>query len=360
MQVEINELLEEAIKNNASDIHLQVGLPVFYRVAGAMKRSNNNEIISDLQIMHILSEIIPSESKDVCRIVNELDFSYDFEGKARFRVNVSKQLGNFALVFRVVPSKIPTIEELKLPRMINRLSSIKTGLILVTGPTGSGKSTTLAAILGKINKEEAKHIITIEDPIEYIHKSDKCLVTQRQVGFDTESYNNGLKYALRQDPDIILIGEIRDKETMDIAFMAAQTGHLVFASLHTTDANHTINRILSFYSPSEYDKIREQLAETLRVTVAQQLVKIKNSQNNERLPVCEILFVTPTVADFIVKNETQEIYNLVNQGSFGEMLSFNTSLVYLIKNNIVSAEEALNVSNDKVQLKQMLRGDLKF
>ena len=358
--MEINEILEEAVKNNASDIHLQVGLPIFFRVAGVMKRIHDDELLSDIKIMNILSEIIPPESKDICRIFNELDFSYELKGISRFRVNVSKQLGNFALVFRVVSSKIPTIEELKLPKMINRLSTIKTGLILVTGPTGCGKSTTLAAVLGKINCEEKKHIITIEDPIEYVHKSKKCLVTQRHVGFDTESYANGLKYALRQDPDVILIGEIRDKETMDIAFMAAQTGHLVFASLHTTDANHTINRILSFYSPSEYDKIREQLSETLRVTVAQQLIKIKNSPNNDRLPVCEILFITPTVADFIVKNNTQEIYNLVNQGSFGEMLSFNTSLVYLIKNNIVSAEEALNITNDKVQLKQMLRGDLKF
>ncbi len=355
----INEILEDAVKNNASDIHLQAGLPVFYRIAGIIKRANDN-ILNDITITHILSDIVPPESKDTCRILNELDFSYELKDKARFRVNVSKQLGTFALVFRNIPSEIPTIEELRLPKMINRLCTIKTGLILVTGPTGCGKSTTLASILGKINNEEEKHIITIEDPIEYLHKSNKCLITQRQVGFDTESFASGLKYALRQDPDIILIGEIRDKETMDTAFMAAQTGHLVFASLHTTDAHHTINRILSFYSPNEHEQVLKQLAETLRVSVAQQLVKIKNSQNNERLPVCEVLFVTSTVADFIIKNNTMEIYNLVNQGSFGEMLSFNTSLVYLIKNNIISVEEALNATNDKNQLKQMLRGNLKL
>lgn len=349
----INDFLKKAIQMGASDEHLMVGQPPFVRINGFMKKVAMPEI-KRTDVANMLLEIAPQNILQQFNTEKDIDFIYEIPGVSRFRVNYSRRLGNPAIVMRNIPYNIPTVAELGLPEVINSFSSFQSGLVIVTGPTGSGKSTTLAAIINEINKNKYENIITIEDPIEYIFDCKRCMVSQRQLGPDVESFANGVKYALRQDPDVLLIGEIRDLETMDAALKAAETGHLVLATLHTNDAIQTVNRIVNLFDESNRALARKRVAETLRAVVAQKLVY--SHEKNKRFPACEIMIVTPTIKDYILKSETEEIYRLISNNASEGMTSLNQSLALLVKEGLISNEEAMNTSSEQNELSKMLRG----
>jgi twitching motility protein PilT len=278
----------------------------------------------------------------------------EIPGLSRFRANVLHDLGNIGIVLRVIPYNIPSIEELSLPPVLKNFLGINNGLVLVTGPTGSGKTTTLASMLDYINQNYQKHIISLENPIEFIHTSKKCIFTQRQLEIDTDTFPNGVKYALRQDPDIILIGEMRDRETISSALKAAETGHLVFSTLHTTDSVQTINRIINAFEPYEREAIRLQIAATLRGTIAQKLVKRANDRG--RVPATEVLVVTPAAKDYIMRDEIEKIYELIKIGDYDGMMSMNISLLRLVQAGLITEQEALQVSDTPVEMDILLKG----
>lgn len=350
---DIYNFLKKAVSIGASDVHLRVGEHPAVRKDGKIIKINLPKLKEE-DINEIVNAIIPRNVKSRANSVFDLDFSYEIKGLARFRINLSHQLGKDALVIRTIPYTIRTIEELKLPIAIEQFAKLNNGLVLVTGPTGSGKSTTLAALLDYININYPKHIITIEDPIEFIFTNKKSIISQRQVESDTPSFSEGVKYALRQDPDVILIGEIRDRETVESALKASETGHLVFATLHTNDAVQTVNRIVNMFEPQDRQFIRNQIASILRGTISQKLVNLKAGEG--RRPACEVLVATPTIKDFIEKDELGQIYELVKKGSFNEMLTMNASLYKLYKDGIITEEEAVEKSDNKNELKQMIRG----
>lgn len=349
----IIRFLKSVISTGASDEHLQVGQSPYIRINGSIKRVSAPPISKEEMDAAII-EITPSNLKDTILKKSDVDFMFEIPGVSRFRINYNRQLGQPGLVIRNVPYGVPTIENLGLPKTISSLFNYTNGLILVTGPTGSGKSTTIASMINKIITTSPKHIITIEDPIEYVFNTQKSIVSQRQIGVDTESFTQGIKYALRQDPDVIFIGEIRDKETMEAALKASETGHLVFSTLHTNDAVQTINRIVNMFEESNRELIRKQLSETLRVTIAQKLAY--SSKNNKRYPVCEIMVVTPTVKDYIAKNQTEEIYGLIGDNNIDYMISMNKSLFNLTESGYLTEEEALTYSNDTNELEKAFRG----
>ena len=350
---DINRFLTSAVSTGASDEHLKVGLAPFLRLNGFIKKVNAEPLTRE-DLEKAILEMAPNSSKDTILKNTDLDFMYKIKGVSRFRVNYNRQLGQPALVIRNIPYGIPTIEELNLPEEIKHITNYNNGIILVTGPTGSGKSTTLASLINNININTDKHIVTIEDPIEYVFNSKKSIISQRQVGIDTASFSDGIKYALRQDPDVIFIGEIRDRDTMAAALKAAETGHLVFTTLHTNDAVQTINRIVNMFEESNRYLIRKQLAETLRATIAQNLVYSASTQ--KRYPACEILVSTPTIKDYIAKNEIDEIYNLISENNIDDMISMNASLANLVMKGSITQEEALESSNDANELEKIFRG----
>lgn len=345
--------LEKAVKSDASDIHLKVGERPMVRRDGVILKIDM-EPISKEDMDYMVDHIVPEFIRDRVSTATDLDFSYNLKGLSRFRVNLSRSMAEFSLVFRVIPYSISSFEKLHLPASMQQFADYNNGIVLVTGPTGSGKSTTLSSFIDYINAHYQKHIITIEDPVEFVFTDKKCKVSQRQVGIDTPSFVDGIKYALRQDPDVILVGEIRDMETLDSALKAAETGHLVFATMHTNDAVQTIYRIINMYNPEDRDTVRRQVAQTLRGTIAQKLVK--KAVGNGRYPACEILVVTPTVKDFIIKNELESIYDLVKKGSFNEMITMNESLYKLVEAGAITKESALEASDDKNELEQFFRG----
>ena len=350
---DINAFLRKAVEEGVSDVHLRIDEVPVVRKDGKIVKTNY-PVIKEKDISHVLNVVLPKYLRTKVQAAFDLDFSYEIKGISRFRINLARQLGNTSLVFRIIPYEIPSFAELKLPPALNMFAKFHSGIVLVTGPTGSGKSTTIASLIDLINKNERKHIITIEDPIEFIYSNKNCIITQRQVEIDTLSFPDGVKYALRQDPDVILIGEIRDLETLTSAMKAAETGHLVIASLHTNDAIQTVNRIVGMFDPKDRDGVRKQLAETLRACVAQKLLPLKSGHG--RIPACEIMVVTPTIKDFIIKDELEQIYDLVKKGSYNDMITMNMSLLQLIKEGLISKETAIEVSDNKVEIEQMLRG----
>ena len=349
----IVQFLKSAVAIGASDEHLKVGLSPFIRKNGFIKKTSISPLTKE-DIEKALLEIAPDGLKDKLLASKDLDFMYEIKGCSRFRVNYNRQMYTPAMVVRNIPYSIPSLKDLALPSVLDEMISYNNGIVLVTGPTGSGKSTTLASLINQISINEAKHVVTIEEPVEYVFNSKRSIISQRQVGVDTESFADGIKYSLRQDPDVIFIGEIRDKETMEAALKASETGHLVFSTLHTNDAVQTVNRILNMFEESNRDLARKQLAETLRATIAQRLVYSK--KNDKRYPACEIMIVTPTVKDYIAKDKIEEIYQLLDDNDYDDMVSMNTSLAELVSLEFISEEEALEHSSDKNELEQMFRG----
>lgn len=345
--------LKKAVAVGASDVHLQVDEHPVIRIDGKIIKVDM-PILTDEDIAIAYDILLPAHFKGKVNSVFDLDFAYEIHGVSRFRVNLSRQLGKSALVIRTIPYNIKKVSELMLPESIEQFASLNNGLVLITGPTGSGKSTTIASLIDYININYQKHIITIEDPVEFIFTNRKCIVSQRQVLIDTPTFPDGIKYALRQDPDVIFIGEIRDKETVTAALKAAETGHLVFATIHTNDAIQTVNRIVNMFEPSDREFVRIQLASILRGTVSQKLVPLTNGAG--RRPVCEVLVVTPTVKDFIAKDKLEEIYELVKKGSFNNMITMNTSLYKLYEQELISEDVAMSYSDNKTELQQMIRG----
>lgn len=350
---DIETFLHVSVAQGISDIHLRVNSPPMVRKDGLIVKTKLPTITRD-KMKKIAHMIIPRPMQHLMDTKYDLDFSIDMKGLARFRANMFHDLGNIGFVLRVIPFNIPSIEALQLPPVLKEFTTVNKGLVLVTGPTGSGKSTTLASILDYINATQQRHIITLEDPIEFMHSNKKCVFTQRQLGMDTDTFPNGLKYALRQDPDVILIGEMRDRETISSALKAAETGHLVFSTLHTIDAVQTINRIINAFEPYEREPVRLQIAATLMGTVAQKL--IKKSEGKGRVPATEVLVITPAARDYIARDEIDNIYQLLSTGDYDGMMSMNMSLYKLVKNNLISPDSAIEASNAPTEMQQMLRG----
>ncbi len=349
----IDALLKKAYEMGASDVHIIVGEVPSFRIDGKIFKTNLRPVTED-DMLRAIDDIAPITMRDKIFKSFDSDFPYEIEGVCRFRVNLAMSFGYHSMTVRMISYEIPTVEQLNLPESIHKFADFDNGIVFITGATGSGKSTTIASILNHINLTLEKHIVTIEDPIEYVYQSRKAIFTQRQIGIDTTNYIDGLKYALRQDPDVILIGEIRDMETVQSALHAAETGHLVFATLHTYNAIQTINRILSFFPPGEREIVRSQLAELFRGSISQKL--LQRAEGQGRIPACEILFSTPTIKDFILKDELEEIYKLVNKGGYDDMLTFNNCLYSLYKKGLITKEEAMNSTDNKNELAHLFRG----
>ncbi len=344
--MELKEILKVAVKGGASDIHLKMGLPPLFRVDGALVPLRDGERITLEEIKAMAFSMMNPVQKARFEEQREADLAYGIAGLGRFRVNVFQQRGAIGIVLRVIPFGVKTVEELNLPAVVKTISQEHRGLILVTGTTGSGKSTTLAAMIEQINSERTSHIMTIEDPIEFLIRDRRSIVNQREIGVDTHSFANALRGALRQDPDVILVGEMRDFETIETALTAAETGHLVMSTLHTLDATETINRIISVFPPYQQKQVRLQLSTVLKAVISQRLVP--RADGKGRVPALEILVSTGLVRELIAdKDRTKELSDAINKGytTYG-MQSFDQSLMQLVKEGLVTYEEALkNVSN---------------
>lgn len=349
----IDSLLKKAYELGASDLHFKVGEVPCFRINGKIMKSTL-EKVTEQDMRKAIEKMIPVAMRDNIYNAYDADFPYEIEGMCRFRVNVAMAFGHHAMTIRLISYSIPTTKQLNLPSCIEKFAYLDNGIVLITGVTGSGKSTTIASIIENINRLRNKHIVTIEDPVEFIYQSKKSIFTQRQIGIDTPSFIDGLKYAMRQDPDVILIGEIRDEETVKSALHAAETGHLVFATMHTFNAVQTINRILGFFPPAEREVVRSQLAEVYRGSISQKL--LITTDEKSRIPAVEILFTTPTIKDFILKDNLEEIYKLVQKGSYNDMITFNMCLNDLVQKGLVSKEVALENSDNPNELMQYMRG----
>jgi twitching motility protein PilT len=341
MAININELLKIALTKKASDLHVKVGSHPVVRLDGQLMPLEDHPKISQEDAINLTFSIMNQGQKEKFKQRNEVDMAYSAPGLGRFRLNVFQQRGTIGLVFRVVPTRILTFEELFLPPVMEKIAMERRGLVLVTGTTGSGKSTTLAAIIDFINRSRRDNIITIEDPIEFLHRDRKSLVSQREIGTDTESFSVALRSALRQDPDVVLVGEMRDFETVSTALVAAETGHLVLSTLHTLDATETINRIISIFPPYQQKQVRLQLAAVIKSIISQRLVP--RSDGSGRVPALEILIATQTIRECIVDPEkTRKITDAIAAGnSQYAMQTFDQSLFDLYQKNLVTYEEAL-------------------
>jgi twitching motility protein PilT len=339
--MELNEILQVALRAGASDIHLKAGLPPMFRVDGSLVPLKDARRLPPEEIGRMALGIMNEYQKEKYKQTNEVDLAYGVPGLGRFRVNIFQQRGTIGVVLRVIPFKIQSIEQLMLPKVLEKICGEQRGLVLVTGTTGSGKSTTLAAMIDHINATETCHIMTIEDPIEFLIRDKRSIVNQREVGVDTMSFGQALKSALRQDPDVILVGEMRDLETIETALTAAETGHLVMSTLHTLDATETVNRIISAFPPYQQKQVRLQLGSVLRGVISQRLVP--RADGKGRVPAIEVLLATARVRELIEdKDRTKEIAAAIADGhvSYG-MQTFDQSLMFLLKSNVITYEEAL-------------------
>lgn len=337
MKKSVELLLKKAYENGASDLHLTVGVPPVMRINGVLQRYGGENMTAD-QTDKMVKAIIPDQLWDNYKAKGDLDFSYEIPGVSRYRINAFQQRSYSALAIRVVPTNIPTIDELKLPQILKNIAEKPQGLVLVTGPTGSGKSTTLASIVDYMNKTMRKHIITLEDPIEYLHNHHLCIIDQREVGSDTASFSNGLRSALRQDPDVILVGEMRDLETIQTAITAAETGHLVLGTLHTSGAVSTINRIVDIFPGAQQDQIRLQLASVLQAVISQRLFPTPDMQG--RRAAIEILVNMPAVSNLIRSEKTHQLPNIIQTSRQDGMQLMESSIKELVDTQQIQIEAA--------------------
>ncbi|HVJ21515.1 MAG TPA: type IV pilus twitching motility protein PilT [Polyangiaceae bacterium] len=348
---EIDRFLSLMIERKASDLHLSTNAPPMLRVDGSMQAIPGHKVFSAEALQRVLLPIVPPRNREEFQQTHDTDFAYELDGKARFRVNCFVDMRGMGAVFRVIPTKILTVEDLKLPRELLPLCHLPKGLVLVTGPTGSGKSTTLAALVDYINKTRSDHIITIEDPIEFVHQNNKCLVNQRQVGEHTDSFKKALRAALREDPDIVLLGEMRDLETVSIAIETAETGHLVFGTLHTSSAPSTIDRIIDQYPPEQQAQIRVMLSGSLKGVISQMLCK---KVGGGRVAALEVMMGIPSIANLIRESKIFQIPSIMQTSRKLGMRLMNDSLLQLCKEGLITSEEALNKSYDKGGLQTAL------
>ena len=352
----LNDILQIALKANASDIHIKAGLPPTFRIDGALVPLDNMQPLTPDEISKTALDLMTPQQKIKFQDFSEVDLAYGVPGLGRFRANIFIQRGTIGMVLRVIPTKIRSIEELHLPSVLNKIAEFERGLVIVTGSTGSGKSTTLAAIVDKINATRSAHILTIEEPIEYLIRDRKAIINQREIGVDSVGFSLALRAALRQDPDVILVGEMRDAETMETALAAAETGHLVLTTLHTVDAAEAINRIVGSFPPHQHKQIRMQLGSILKAVISQRLVPRKDDQG--RVAAVEVMFNNARIRELIENEErTKEIPLAIAESftAFG-MQSFDQSLMQLLKADVISLEEALRQASNPADFSLRISG----
>lgn len=351
LRIEI--LLEEIVRKNASDLHLQVGLPPMMRVDGVLTPFSGYNQLNAEEVEQLVFAILDDDQRKILIKDKEFDFSFAFGDLGRFRVNAFHEKGNIAASLRLIPNQIKTINELGLPSVVQSFADYPRGLILVTGPTGSGKSTTLAALIDKINSEKAQHIITIEDPIEFTHKSKRSAIVQREVHYDTYSFSAALRSSLRQDPDVVLIGEMRDLETISAAITIAETGHLVFATLHTNSAAQSIDRMIDVFPPHQQPQVRSQLANILQGICAQRLVP---AIGGGRVVAAEIMVANPAIRNIIREGKTHQLDTVIQTGADQGMQTMDRTLVKMVQSGIVTYDNAREFAVDLVEFERLMRG----
>jgi twitching motility protein PilT len=352
----VNDLLKIAVDNGASDLHIKVGSYPMMRVRGQLCAASEDKRLDHEDVVAISAAVMSTAQRQKFKEAQEVDLAYSVPGLGRFRCNIFQQRGTVGLVLRVIPMQIRTIEELGLPPVLNKIGTEERGLVLVTGTTGSGKSTTLAAMIDHINRTRTAHVMTVEDPIEFLHRDQLSLINQREVSVDTRSFAQALRSALRQDPDVILVGEMRDFETIETALLAAETGHLVFSTLHTLDATETINRIIAVFPPHQQKQVRLQLASVLRAVISQRLIPRLDGRG--RAPAVEVMISTPFIRDCIVdKEKTHLIAGAIGSGTsqYG-MQTFDQSIFGLFQRQLVTYEEALRWASNVDEFKLKVQG----
>ena len=351
----LGDFLLETVDLGASDLHITAGLPPMVRISGKVQPLDYPTLTTSMT-RDMIYDVLSNDQRQRLENEWELDFSYSLPHSARFRVNVYFQKGALGAAFRTVPSDIKSISELGLPEAVQDLTDKPRGLVLVTGPTGSGKSTSLAAMIDKINETRSEHIMSVEDPIEFLHTHKKCIVNQREVNQDTKSFAQALKHVLRQDPDVILVGEMRDLETISLAVTAAETGHLVFGTLHTQDAPQTVDRIIDVFPPHQQHQIRAQLANALQGIITQTL--IPTYDGNSRVVACEVLMPTPGVRNLIREGKNHQIYSAMQTGAKFGMQTMDAALVTLVRRGLISRQEAEKRSSNPDELMRLAGGSL--
>lgn len=351
--IRIENLLEEVIKKKASDLHLQVGLPPMLRVDGKLIPATDSQTLNETAVEQLVFSILDPDQKQILLKDKEFDFSFAFGDLGRFRVNAYHERGNVAAALRLIPNEILSTEQLGMPAVVNSFADYPRGLVLVTGPTGSGKSTTIAALIDRINDERADHIITIEDPIEYTHTSKKSVVVQREVHYDTYSFSAALRSSLRQDPDVVLIGEMRDLETIAAAITIAETGHLVFATLHTNSAAQSIDRMIDVFPPHQQPQVRSQLSNILMAICSQRLVP---AIGGGRIAAAEVLVATPAVRNIIREGKSHQLDAVIQTGADKGMQSMDRTLIGLVKAGTITYDDARMYAVDLEEFERLMRG----
>lgn len=352
-QVRIESLLEECVRTKASDLHLQVGLPPILRIDGALRPISGYQSLDEATVERLVFSTLEEEQKEILLKDKEFDYSFSFGDLGRFRVNAFHERGNLAGAFRLIPNEIRSIQDLGMPNVITTFADFPRGLVLVTGPTGSGKSTTLAGLVDKINRERSTHIITIEDPIEYIHHSIRSVVVQREVHYDTYSFSAALRSALREDPDVVLIGEMRDLETIQAAITIAETGHLVFATLHTNSASQSIDRMIDVFPPHQQPQIRSQLSNILMAICAQRLVP---AIGGGRVVAAEVMVANPAVRSVIREGKTHQLDTIIQTGADQGMQTMDRTLVKLIQQGVITYDDAREYAVNLEEFERLARG----